>query len=487
MPNYLMILEVAKKQDYIFEPRRLRENIRRSEAIFHVTDQRFFNRYCAEFYNDDNLVYSGGGHTVLQFEQEQQALAFSDKLTRQALRFYPEMELYVKLMQYDPAQTPAENLRRLSLALEAKKARRLAFFHRRSFGIDFNETPEIAPEPPTWDAERRFGNWELTTDGEKLAGKDSFLAVVHIDGNSMGARVGEIYQSAGAEDWESCRAALRGFSDAVTDHFEMAFREMEAELADRLPSLGWDPETDAFPVRKIILAGDDVTFVTAGSLGIECAASVLRHLEGKTNPTDGKGYTACAGVCMVHTKYPFRPAYDLSEELCRNAKKFSAQLDPSGNVSAIDWHIELGQLKDGLRDIRSEYRSDDGAELNLRPLNVSGTAASVERSFDFFRTLVRKLKNEEMANKLPRSKVLAAFDAMKQGETETALVLRRENLENLLRIGVEDRDPDWIRHAFESGEIVKEAFFTDFEGMRRCLYFDAIEMMDRISLWEEKP
>ena len=37
-------------------------------------------------------------------------------------------------------------------------------------------------------------------------------------------------------------------------------------------------------------------------------------------------YTACAGVVMVSEKYPFYRAYQTSEQLCDNAKKYAAQL-----------------------------------------------------------------------------------------------------------------------------------------------------------------
>ena len=126
MANHLMILEVSQKQAYIFGSRKLRDNIRRSEEIRYVTSPEFFALVCPEDYSGENLVYSGGGHTVLQFDDLGHARRFARRLTEQVLRDFPAMELFVKICPYAPDQTPGENLSALSAALEAKKARRQA-------------------------------------------------------------------------------------------------------------------------------------------------------------------------------------------------------------------------------------------------------------------------------------------------------------------------------------------------------------------------
>lgn len=64
----LVILEVSRKQDYIFASKRLKENARRSEDIRNVTSSEFFQEVAGFAYQEsENLIYAGGGHTVLQF------------------------------------------------------------------------------------------------------------------------------------------------------------------------------------------------------------------------------------------------------------------------------------------------------------------------------------------------------------------------------------------------------------------------------------
>lgn len=482
MKRHLLILEISQKQAYIFGSRRLKDNLIRSEEIRYVTSPEFIAGCCpAVFTKEGNLVYSGGGHTVLQFETREQAYEASKAITTTAMRRFPGMEMFSKICAYNEKRTTGDNLNALSAALEEKKALRLASFHRYSFGIDTVHRPALPPEPvPMWEP-KSFCGWELTSDGEALAGEDGFLSIVHIDGNSMGNRVQNIYQRE-PDDWEECRKLLDLFSTEIDQHFHEAYDEMCRELAEKLPSLEWDTKSNCFPVRRIINAGDDICFVCAGRLGLACAESFLRHLRGKVNHADGLGYAACAGVCMVHKKYPFRAAYDISEQLCSNAKQFGTRYDPTGGISAIDWHIEFGQLKDSLNEIRADYRTDDGAQLELRPYAVSGADVPPIHTFTFFKTLLRQL-HDKTAN-LPRSKVKSLRESLKQGEVETALALKSIGITHILQLGVEARTPDWLPHTIEHGTVPKEAFVTD-QDVRRCLYFDAIEIMDHIVFWEE--
>ena len=70
MKRKLMILEVSKKQDYIFGSKKLKENADRSEDINYVTSKEFFHDIAKQYYREENYIYSGGGHTFLQFFDE---------------------------------------------------------------------------------------------------------------------------------------------------------------------------------------------------------------------------------------------------------------------------------------------------------------------------------------------------------------------------------------------------------------------------------
>lgn len=471
MERILMILEVSQKQNYIFASKVLKENIQRSANIARVTSSEYFARVCPQDYDrDKNFVYSGGGHTVLQFPGKEEADRFARTVTRQVMLQYPGLELFVKQLPYDDTMSPGDNLNQLSRLLEIKKSRREHFFRTYAMGIEQSEgAPDTRPVSNNFTLPQ---GWLATTRLDLSDKDDNFLAIVHIDGNAMGARVQGIYDKC-RDNWEECRHLLDQFSTEIDSHYRAAFDEMAQELADNLEFRYRYSYKKYLPLRKIIGAGDDICFITTGRQGLECAASFLRHLSVKRNSADGELYTACAGVVLVHKKYPFREAYELSEELCRNAKTFCSAY--GGGISALDFHIEYSQLKNSLSEIRAEYVTEDGARLELRPLAVTGTTAvPLQRTYRFhtgqLRQLSRELNNQEKkdGSTLARSKVKSLRPYLHQGEIETAYALKKSQTTALLHLN-EGRD----------------AFYTDDKNVRRCLYFDTIELLDVTTLWKE--
>lgn len=503
MSRHLVIAEVSQKQAYIFGKRELRSNIQRSAEIAHATnsdelekERTYFHECCPDGYSKEkNLVYAGGGHTILQFPDRSSAEYFCKALTKKTLETYPDMELFVRIMELDTNRSIRDNLNELTRQLEIKKARRQTSFRPLNFGVELFDAEESNCAKVGYAP----AGWKSTNNLKDIAGDENFIAIVHLDGNAMGARVQKIYDRFNTnhfskDDWEECVKTLNQFSTEIDTHFQEAYKEMVDELANRLIALDditekkrWDKRI--LPVRKIIGAGDDICFVTAGDLGIECAVSFIQHLSIKRNKADDKSYTACAGVVMVHTKYPFRVAYDLSEELCTSAKRYGAALckeqnKPEGAISLVDWHIEFGQIRGSLSQIRNTYQTEDGGQLELRPFIVAGADTPIQRTYDFFRTLSAELMKSK---DLPRSKVKQLRDSFKQGEWESKLAMKQTNMLGLTEKGLKARYPNLIKRMVQEGfKPEQEAFYTDENGTRRCLYYDAIEVIDHLTLWRKE-
>ena len=473
MQKHVMILEVSQKQNYIFASRKLKENIQRSDDIAWVTSSAFFEETCPRDYDHRlNMVYSGGGHTVVAFDTEEDADRFARAVTTRVLRDYPGMELFVKRLPYNEELPAGENLNQLSKELEIKKSQRQSAFRTWALGV---EKPRPVPERDLDTNNFKIpSGWNATAHLESLDHQDNFLAVIHIDGNNMGKRVQRIYDSCGF-NWNECVRKLDLFSKEIDEHFAMAFDEMAEDLARELEKQKWKGR--ALPLRKIIGAGDDLCFITTGKLGMECAASFLRHLSSKKNKADQEHYTACAGVVLIHKKYPFHKAYEMSEALCRSAKAFVSQY--GGSISAVDFHVEYGQMKSTLAEIRQDYCTDDGGRLELRPVAVTNCGAvPQERTYGYLKQKLRLLKgmikdqeNDRGRNddtKIARSKVKILRGPFHQGEWETKLAMRMQEAEGIL-----------------VADGVDSAFYTDDKNVRRNRYFDAIELLDVTNLWQE--
>ena len=183
----------------------------------------------------------------------------------------------------------------------------------------------------------------------ELAGDDPFIAVIHIDGNAMGKRVQQLYAREG-RDWEACRQSLQRFSTGIQADFEQAFRETAAVVAGQKGIF-----SAALPIRPLILAGDDVCFVTAGRIALECARVFLGRLRTKVNAEDKKPYAACAGVAHRPHEVPLPSRLRaVGGTLLAAPSALALPLTRTGASARWTRHIEFGQLKDGLSAIRED-------------------------------------------------------------------------------------------------------------------------------------
>lgn len=479
--RYLTILEVSQKQAYIFQSNELGSNVLNSAVIAWIMSGEYLEETIHDkeaFRISRHLVYAGGGHTVLEFETYDQAEAFTRQITWTIHRDYPEIEMFAVTAGYDDNLPPGENLKNLTKELERKKSIRLSSFHQGSFGV---ENMNVNTKKPMLEGELQEQNYyqqmpkkEIRTEEmllpegfkparrfQDLGGskdRSNFIAVVHIDGNAMGRRVESLQQSRGQGTWEAYKEAIRKFSDSVDSQFKEAYKEMAEYVAQnvrdgRLKEL--ELCENYLPVRRMITAGDDVCFVCEGRIGLECAVAFLRALWKKNNAEDNENYAACAGVAIVHQKYPFYKAYEMAEMLCSNAKKYGASLGGDGtgrDVSVIDWHIGFGEMKDTLEEIRQAYVDADGNSLLQRPYIVEASAqiqkAQPAGQYQDFRELLLQIRQKE---NYARGKLKELRTVLKQGGRETEYFLRFHKIRKLLMEQTDGRFP---------------------------LLFDAIEMMD---------
>lgn len=501
--RYLMILEVSQKQAYIFASTKLKDNIANSESICQVTDPGYFREIAAgagiPFCQEDNLVYSGGGHTVLEFASEKTAKAFAFHISQTVRREFPEMELFIKTIQYNDAEEPGQNLKRLSEALEAKKSVRAASFHQGTFGVErmdatlrkaictVEEDNRISWEPIPEYVPEGYSVPKQFDDLGNAKNESSFVAVIHIDGNAMGKRVEKIRRENRTKPWEEYKDILRKFSKSVDDDFKEAYKEMLDRIAQNLKNrklTALKLQGNTFPVRKIILAGDDVCFVTEGRIGLEAARIFIEQLGSKTNKQDHQGYTACAGVAIVHKKYPFYKAYEMAEMLCSNAKKYVASFSHEqrdASASAIDWHIELGVMLESLSEMRKQYETADGKQLELRPYLLSAEEEIWDREkirrYENFRTLVTNLQSDQIA--YARGKIKEFCAALKEGEQTAWYYMKNNLMDELALVGFADIYEEVKNDRLFTGRgLDRKIFAQTADGKDRALFFDAIEILD---------
>jgi len=202
------------------------------------------------------------------------------------------------------------------------------------------------------------------------------------------------------------------------------------------------------PIRPIVFGGDDTTFVCDGRIGLSLAAEYLRTFENEAK-VHGLNLSACAGIAIVKSHYPFARAYQLSEELCDEAKKFRRENSYTGG--ALDWHFTSSGLYGILEEMRErEYHVNVGS-LTLRPVSL-GDEGDV-RSWNEMERLTEAFQ-EDWADK--RNKAKSLRDALREGPEAVARFL----------------------NIYE--QKLPELTGFDQTGWHHdlCGYFDALELMD---------
>jgi hypothetical protein len=164
----------------------------------------------------------------------------------------------------------------------------------------------------------------LALDIEDISksGKNSWIAVIHADGNGLG----QILQGKGKEisNKKQNRTFSMSIENATKAAVQRAFEDVVLKDKDK-----WEkPDKFRYPIRPVVLGGDDLTVIIRADLALDFTHQFLNNFEetsklefGNLNIDDINGLTACAGIAFVKKSYPLHYALHLAEELCKDAKK----------------------------------------------------------------------------------------------------------------------------------------------------------------------
>lgn len=537
MTTYIAtLIDTTGIQSYIFNSNRLRENIGASHLVAQATGQWVQDALKAIKISNWNtpieagktlgeLIYAGGGNTVLVFQDLDTAKEFTKKLTYRVLQEAPGLNLVVAHQPF--AWHEEKSLQRAINILHKEKIdhkkRSLAYASVPMLGLgvtaacrstglvaittakeddeqnDYLVSREVsAKHKVIRDANAQLADkllinsqYAFPSRADKLGrskGESSYLAIVHVDGNSMGDRIKK-YGDRFPENREYVNK-MRLLSQQIEKAGEEAMCHVIDDLIKALPRLReelGEAELDEngqefLPIRPLVYGGDDTTFVCDGRLGLSLATRYLKYLQ-DTILKDDEPLYACAGVCIVKTHYPFARAYALSKELCRSAKKLVRERDKEGRLSAIDWHITGTGLLGSLEEIRKrEYQVATGS-LTIRPMPLEQSRMIAWHCWSDFSHVVKVFRGEanaaqeELENwREKRNKVMALREVLRQGEEAVKNFCQTYRLKQGLPKfpSANDAETDGYSPTWSS-----------LSGKQVCRYFDAIELIDFYLALEE--
>ena len=389
---------------------------------------------------------------------------------------------------------------------------------REAFAVDV-EAPGERPGPSTGDVGRDPDGGQGAADGRKsddqrqldileerfqdapggtgeAASALSKVAVIHIDGNGVGAvmrRLGEAMGRVDEADFSRAVGCSRNDADAlrrfvltVNDRLDRAvtraFAEAWADVA-KWAEADIGPTGQKFtvvPVVPVILGGDDVTVFTSGDYALPFAAAYLERYERATESDvllrhlgreEGTGpMTAAAGVAVVRRDFPFHVAYDLAERLVGEAKKVGKARQPVR--STLTYHALFDSSVLDPEKILQAYSSfttrpfllrRDGAPASDPPGRYEPWPDTCERVRQF-----KGLTSEDPGTGETRfPKTRAARIRKLLSDAAQARLANR---------GLSDRLADKAEHEWDDAKKVLPG--TVVEGMGTRALFDLMELSD---------
>ncbi len=478
--------------------------------------------------NKDNslaaeVIYSGGGNFVVLLKDEDKAKEFTRKLSRKVLCDAPNLQIVIAMKKFSWSESLCKTSQKVFQNLAEQKQCRSISNPLLGLGVtavcqstglpaiyykDYPVSAEILAKLDAVDeANRRltdtFSNLLKNSsftfpkefdDMGRSYGEHSYIAVAHADGNGMGKIINQIgdkfsqpvqnreyinqirafsknVEQASKKALENTLTGLINSIERVNNHYNIIHRNKEGQRLTEI-HLKKDPKSNKYylPFRPIVFGGDDVTFVCDGRLGISLAIKYLQEFECQTKNilnNDGKpGLTACAGISIVKTHYPFARAYELAEELCKSAKSF--RKDEKTDDSCLDWHFALSGLSGKIEAIRErEYEVKEG-KLHWRPVTLHKNISQKIHSWQTVKKALEAFQSSDWATR--RNKIKALREALREGKDDIEQFINKFLDEDRLP-ELELSDADYRKKGWHNKE---------------CPYFDAIEMMDCfISLKEE--
>ncbi|MDK2909977.1 MAG: hypothetical protein PWR20_1544 [Bacteroidales bacterium] len=480
-----VLTDTASIQQYIFSSNKLKTNIGASQIVKSIYDDEHLIKVLNEVGKGINnwqenpdevpiltntdieweIGYIGGGNALIFFRDNIKAKQFIKNYSKNLLVKYPGLNTSFGIKDDFDINNFIQNIKELHELLHKSKNKYFPKTTLEKFGftLDCTESNECAELYDNVMGEYISSVLKTKLDAEKIASEDlnnkfktilnnfafpknfeeispekeqSYIAVVHIDGNSMGKR------------FEACESLsdIRKLSKSITEATEKAFKNtldilINKVISDKelLEELNISIKRHIVPFRPIIIGGDDITFICHGRLGVFLTKTFIKEFA-KQPVSDYKPLSACGGIAIVKSKFPFFKAYQLAEELTSSAKEKSRKIEGS---SYVDFHISAGGFSGSWDDIKTNYYDAIEGNAHFGPYRVDS---------DNDDNSLKKLENKiEELSKKPKNKVLKFREVILRSSEEIEMFIS-ENEEFF--------------------------YYNKIWDNRETIYFDAIEVMD---------
>lgn len=202
---------------------------------------------------------------------------------------------------------------------------------------------------------------QVPMDISDMTGGNSWIAVIHADGNGLGEVVARVGKNPNQ---------LHDFSTNLDKATKAAAQEAYQKTVT---------ESGKLPMRAVVLSGDDLTVICRADIAVDFVQCFLAAFEKQTEQLIGNKLTACAGIAFIKSSYPFHYGYQLAETLCAQAKcdAKSPEMKRGGLApSCLMFHkVQSSFVEDWTEIAKKELTAADGSSYQFGPYYLDNQAS----------------------------------------------------------------------------------------------------------------
>ena len=407
----IAIYDVRGIQDYIFRTNALKEIVGASLIVDNLIIDEFKNasknfepkeiildwENAGELQFETNtsikieVLYYGGGNLVVLFRNEDICKKVSIEMSKNIIKNAYGLSLaYAYVEKTANYQSDWKNLKDELAKLKAttplnKPVGVIPIVQYDNItGLPLSQEIEIdgRSKKITYEAWQKIKKYESIKDDGfmkefdqmRTSKEEGLIAIVHIDGNSMGQNIGSIMKE--ANNYKEATRRMRKISNDIHNVFEKnAIDEVKEALPEICKSHGVEKLcTNKLPFRKIIQAGDDITFVCNERISLDITQVYINAIRKGYMYDEKYPFSACAGIAIIHSHFPFYKGYKIAEECCQTAKT-RAKSEEGKVDEKIGNYVDFQYCYSGniveLETLReTNYTNIEGKNLIKRPYGI---------------------------------------------------------------------------------------------------------------------